>query len=76
MSEEGMSLWWNATEAEIIAEADRLNVAGIPVYRIRLRTVWPTTPDVAEVDFQADPPTIRRFKHGAGFENDAGADGG
>lgn len=72
MSEEGMSLWWTTSDADVIREADRLNKAGIPIYRIPLRTVWDNQPDVAEIDFAKDPPTVRRFKHGAGFANDAG----
>jgi hypothetical protein len=75
MSEEGMSLWWSASDEEVIREADRLNKARIPVYRIPLRTVWPDQEDVAEVDFSVHPATVRRFKHGSGFANDAATEG-
>lgn len=59
--EEGMSLWWSESDAEVIRVANVMNMAGIPIYQIPLRTMSDSQPDTAEVDFMNDPPTVRRF---------------
>lgn len=66
--------WATDSDEDIIRLANIMNKAGIPVYRLPLHTFWDSQPDVAEVDFQADPPTVRRFKHGSGFANDKSAE--